>query len=110
MRHLLRNLLENSRRYASCTPIEAHVRSIVGGGCRICVLDRGPGIPEAERQKVFEPFYRAIGSAETGEGVGYGLALVKRIAQLHGGDALYQPREGGGACFEVNFPKSVLTS
>ena len=109
MRHLLRNLLENSRRYASGTPIEVHVRSTVGGGCRICVLDRGPGIPEAEQQKVFEPFYRAIGSAETGEGVGYGLALVKRIAQLHGGDAHYQPREGGGACFEVNFPKSVLT-
>lgn len=104
MRHLLRNLLENSRRHAAGTPIDVHIIVTTDGGGILRVLDRGPGVPDTERERVFEPFYRPAGTAETGEGVGYGLALVRRIARLHGGDALCLPREGGGACFEVSLP------
>ena len=68
------------------------------------VCDRGAGIPESERERVFEPFYRLPGSVENGEGSGYGLALVRRIARLHGGDVVCLPREGGGACFETRLP------
>jgi len=103
MRHLLRNLLENSRRHAAGTPIEVQIEAAEKGGV-LRVLDRGPGVPEAEREKVFEPFYRPAGTAETGDGVGYGLALVRRIARLHGGDARCLARTGGGACFEVSLP------
>ena len=101
LRRLLRNLLENSRRHApgSIIELEVHAR---GERAEIRVLDRGPGVAEGEREKVFEPFYRIAGSAETGQGVGYGLALVRRIARLHGGDARCLPRQGGGACFAVS--------
>ena len=107
MRHLLRNLLENSRRYAAGTLIEVQIEAAEKGGV-LRVLDRGPGVPELEREKVFEPFYRPVGTAETGDGVGYGLALVRRIARLHGGDVRCLERPGGGACFEVSLP-AVMT-
>lgn len=103
LRHLVRNLLDNARRYAPDTPPEVHV-SHADGMALLCVRDRGPGIPEAEREKVFEPFYRLAGSAERGEGSGYGLALVRRIARLHGGEVHCLPREGGGTCFELRLP------
>lgn len=104
MRHLLRNLLENSRRHAAGTPIEVQLEALVEGGALLRVLDRGPGVPEMECEKIFEPFYRPVGTAESGDGVGYGLALVRRIARLHGGEARCTLHDGGGACFEVRLP------
>ncbi|MEC5398329.1 HAMP domain-containing sensor histidine kinase [Uliginosibacterium sp. H1] len=103
LRHLVRNLLDNARRYAPGSPIEVEVVRD-GGRALLRVLDRGPGVPDEECERIFEPFYRIAGSAERGEGSGYGLALVRRIARLHGGDAGCSPRPGGGACFEVSLP------
>lgn len=104
LRHLLRNLLDNARRYAPDSPPEVEVQRLGERQLRLCVLDRGPGVPEDEREKIFEPFYRLAGSAERGEGSGYGLALVRRIATLHGGTVRCVPREGGGSCFELVLP------
>jgi signal transduction histidine kinase len=105
LRHMLRNLLENSRRHAAGAGVELEIKRDAQS-VAIHVLDRGPGVPEGEREKIFEPFYRPPGTAETGEGVGYGLALVRRIARLHGGDVHCLPRADGGACFEVKLPVS----
>ncbi len=103
LRRLARNLFENARRHAADAQVEATVDPLDGGGARIRVLDRGPGVPEEERERIFEPFYRPAGMRESTEGgVGLGLALVRRIARHHGGDARCLPREGGGTCFEVN--------
>jgi len=104
LRRLLRNLLENSRRYGNGTRIEAEVcRS--GGEALVTISDRGPGIAEVERERIFDPFYRPAGLAEDGiGGVGLGLALVRQIAALHGGSVACQPRAGGGACFTVRLP------
>jgi signal transduction histidine kinase len=66
---------------------------------RVC--DAGPGVPDSERERIFEPFYRPSGAREREGGVGLGLALVRGIARKHGGDARCLPREGGGSCFEV---------
>jgi signal transduction histidine kinase len=113
LRRLLRNLLENARRHGGDLPVEVTVRG-VANGARVCVADRGPGVPEAERERIFEPFYRLPGSRETGEGVGLGLALVRQIAQRHGGAARCVAREGGGSVFEVelagNEPEAARVS
>ncbi len=103
LRRLLRNLLENARRYGAGSPVEASVTR-TDGKARVRVEDRGPGVPEAERERIFQPFYRTPGTRETGEGVGLGLALVRQIAGHHGGGARCIAREGGGTRFEVTLP------
>lgn len=103
LRRLLRNLLENARRYGEDTPIEVELEG-ASAGATIRVLDRGPGIPPKERERVFQPFYRRSGMREgIDRGVGLGLALVRQIAARHGGEVTCRDREGGGTCFEVTF-------
>jgi signal transduction histidine kinase len=102
LRRLMRNLFENAQRYAAGSPIEASVVPLHPTGARLCIADRGPGVPEQERERIFAPFYRPTGMRERGDGgVGLGLALVRQIARHHGGDVRCVPRHGGGTCFEV---------
>lgn len=105
---LMRNLLENARRYAGGSAIEILVETLDGSTAPrevlISVCDRGPGIPDAERERIFEPFYRIPGSSERDGGVGLGLALVSSIARQHGGRVWAQARAGGGECFCVRLP------
>ena len=68
------------------------------------VRDYGPGIPEAERERIFERFYRAEGT-KTIPGTGLGLAIVRRVAELHGGKpSISEGIEGKGVCFSIDFP------
>ncbi len=99
LRRMLRNLFENARRHGQGAPVDATVETTDTGLARIVVSDAGPGVPEAERERIFTPFHRASSVSESGSGLG--LALVREIARRHGGDARYLPREGGGSCFEV---------
>ena len=112
LRRLLRNLLENARRHAGDRPGGEHPVEITvkraPAGARVSVADRGPGVPEAERERIFEPFYRLPGARETGEGVGLGLALVRQIAQRHGGTVRCVARDGGGSVFEVELAAGKL--
>ncbi len=103
LRRLLRNLLENARRHAAGSPIEVSLRADAAG-VRIDVADRGPGVPEAERERIFEPFHRLAGHGESRGGVGLGLALVRQIALRHGADVRCLPRDGGGSLFRVTLP------
>ena len=68
------------------------------------VCDRGPGVPAAMRERIFEPFFRLPGHAEQAGGVGLGLALVKQIAERHGGSVRCEARDGGGSCFVIKLP------
>jgi signal transduction histidine kinase len=86
LRRMIRNLLENARRHGA-PPVELRVKR---GEIRLC--DAGPGVPEAERERVFEPFYSK-------RGVGLGLALVRQIARRHGGEARCED-----SCFYVTLP------
>ena len=99
LRRLVRNLLENARRHGG-TGVEARVGRL-DAGAQLRVADRGTGVAPAERERIFEPFYRPPGAPETGASYGLGLALVRQIARAHGGEARCLPREGGGTVFEV---------
>lgn len=107
LRRLVRNLVENAQRYGGGTEGEESIAVSVsreGNRAVLDVTDRGPGVPEAERQRIFEPFYRLAGASESGRGSGLGLALVLDIARRHGGDAVCLAAEGGGSLFRVDLP------
>lgn len=105
LRSLVRNLLENARRYGK-DPIEVGV-STEANETVLWVQDRGPGVHEADRERIFEPFYRPQGHREGKDGgVGLGLALVKSIAEHHGGTVRYVARAEGGSRFEIRLPRS----
>jgi signal transduction histidine kinase len=106
LRKLLRNLLENARRYSNSGEVRASVLRNEHDVVLLTVEDRGPGVPEDERERIFEPFYRARGTRETSEGVGLGLALVRQIVEHHGGSVRCLARDGGGTRFEVSLPRS----
>jgi signal transduction histidine kinase len=76
------------------------------------VLDRGSGVPRGSGEKIFEKFYRAHDSLSSGvQGSGLGLTIARQIARAHGGDVVYEPREGGGSCFILRLPlKPVETT
>ena len=102
LRRMIRNLLENARRHGA-PPIRVRVQG-ARGRAEMRVSDQGPGIPEAEREAVFRPFYRFAGAGE-GAGAGLGLALVRQIARRHGGDVRFVT-EGGESCFVVSLDAS----
>nr|WP_246312457.1 HAMP domain-containing sensor histidine kinase [Aquabacterium terrae] len=103
LRRALRNLLENARRYGGAE-VEAEIFRRPDGGAEARVSDRGPGVPAAYRERIFEPFFRLPGHAEREGGVGLGLSLVRQIAEHHGGSVRCEPREGGGSCFVLALP------
>jgi signal transduction histidine kinase len=102
LRRALRNLLENARRYGG-EQVEVEVAAR-GGRVEVQVADRGAGVPVAYRERIFEPFFRLPGHAEREGGVGLGLALVRQIAERHGGSVRCEPREGGGSRFTLALP------
>lgn len=102
MRRLLRNLLENARRHGGDVirvSLSTTQTEIV-----IQICDNGNGIPEHERELIFEPFYRPVGSREKEGGYGLGLSLVRQIAEYHKGSVRCVPNSQGGTCFEVRLP------
>ena len=104
LRRAVRNLLENARRYSQ-GEVELQVHSEAGYAL-VRVSDHGPGVPPAQRERIFEPFYRLPGASERDGGVGLGLSLVRTIAQRHGGTVVCRDRLDGaaGACFELRLP------
>lgn len=101
LRRLLRNLLENARRHGA-PPTVMHVRCI-GNQAEITVQDAGPGVPAADQDRIFEPFYRS-GNVRDNTGTGLGLALVRQIARRHHGNVRCEPVRGGTSRFVVTLP------
>jgi K+-sensing histidine kinase KdpD len=101
---IVENLLANTARH---TPAGTHVRVGIlarDGGIALTVEDDGPGIPEDLRESIFQPFQQGRNRNPHSPGVGIGLSLVARFAELHGGRAWVEEREGGGASFQVFLP------
>ncbi|AXK40826.1 HAMP domain-containing protein [Crenobacter cavernae] len=103
LRRCLANLVDNARRYGG-PQIDV---SVVDQGDTLAILieDRGPGLPGADRERVFEPYVRIEGSrARHTGGSGLGLAIARAIARGHGGDIRLDARPGGGLCARLTLP------
>jgi len=98
LRQAVDNLLANAIKFS---PPGAVVEVTLRPGesaLTISVEDRGPGVPASEREAIFAPFHRLQRGSD---GAGLGLAIVREVAEAHGGRAFVTAREGGGACFHV---------
>lgn len=105
---VLTNLIENAVRYTpASSPIE--IRACTREHeMEICVADRGPGIPPVDKERIFDKFYRVLGTPRSG-GSGLGLAVCKGLVEAHGGHIWVENREGGGArfCFVLPLTKTI---
>jgi K+-sensing histidine kinase KdpD len=98
------NLLENALKYSPREqPIDLAVQR-EGPWLTFSVADRGPGIPRAESERIFEPFYRPPGVAPDVGGAGLGLSIARALAEAQGGALSHEPREGGGTVFRLRVP------
>jgi PAS domain S-box-containing protein len=98
---ILENLLANAVKYSpEGTPIFVRVERVPDGAI-LSVEDSGPGVPEDVRESIFEPFRQGANASAHSPGVGIGLSLVARFAELHGGRAWWEARESGGSRFRV---------
>src|SRR5690606_34794129 len=100
---LVNNLIDNALRYGG-KQVTLRVTE-QETGVELSVEDDGPGVPEAEAERIFERFYRVPGSKVDGSGLG--LSIVREIAHGLGARCGYRSRDGGGACFYIRFPKAV---
>jgi signal transduction histidine kinase len=103
LRRLLRNLLENAHRHG-VPPASVRI-TCANNVATLRVWDEGPGVPDPEFERVFEPFFRRRGTLDN-NGAGLGLALVRQIARRHGGEARCALMRDGRSCFEVELPLS----
>jgi two-component system sensor histidine kinase TctE len=104
---MLNNLIDNAIRY---TPASGHITvcvSLTQRGAKLCVEDNGPGIDTLHRERVFERFYRILGSGQSGSGLG--LAIVAEVAKRHGAEVkLESGLEGKGTRISILFPRNSL--
>jgi len=105
LKRALNNVIENAVKYGKCARVAL---SEDANGIEIAVDDEGLGIPEADLERVFEPFQRLeeSRSRETG-GTGLGLAIARSIARGHGGDIVLSNRPAGGLRATIRLPRSA---
>jgi signal transduction histidine kinase len=106
LRRCLANLMDNARRYGG-NEIDVSILDRADA-LTLRIEDRGPGIPAAERERVFEPYVRLEQSrARHTGGTGLGMAIARAIARSHGGDVTLADRDGGGLRVEVSLPRTA---
>jgi two-component system, OmpR family, sensor histidine kinase KdpD len=105
---ILANLTENALKYtAANSSVELQARR-ADEWLEFVVADRGPGIPDDERDHIFEPFYQGGQSHRRPSGAGLGLSIARSLAVVQGGSLRYEPRAGGGSLFILRLPAAEL--
>lgn len=98
------NLLDNAAKHSPQeTPVTVRAE-VADGRLALTVADRGPGVRDADKERIFEPFFRA--SSATARGTGLGLTICRSVAEVHGGAVVVLDRPGGGATFRLVLPLS----
>jgi signal transduction histidine kinase len=108
LKQILLNLLSNAEKYSGAVKeIEVEVAR-EPGAVVVHVRDRGIGVAEKNRQRIFREFYRVDDSLTSRvQGTGLGLTIARRIARDHGGELAHRPREGGGSDFSLSLPEAM---
>ncbi|MEP6664590.1 MAG: HAMP domain-containing sensor histidine kinase, partial [Verrucomicrobiota bacterium] len=105
------NLLSNAEKYSGERKeifVTMELKQTPLPHAEIKIFDRGLGVPRGSGEKIFEKFYRAHDSLHSGiQGSGLGLTIARQIARAHGGELIYESREGGGSCFTFRIPISA---
>jgi signal transduction histidine kinase/CheY-like chemotaxis protein len=109
LHRVLQNLVSNALRYTSVGGVVVAARKR-GDHCQIAVIDSGQGIPEEERELIFQEFYRGRGSACETNGLGLGLSIVRRMIVALGHDLTFRSRVGRGTAFCLTLPLSHCPS
>ncbi len=108
LEQILNNLFSNVEKYGAAGGMMEVATRGSGGNTVITVRDFGPGIPERERERIFQPFYRLSSKLSDGvAGTGIGLGIARKLARLHGGDLVLLPCEQG-ACFELRLATPLV--
>lgn len=100
----LSNLVDNALLYSPPDEVVHVGARVLGGDMLVWVEDRGPGVPDAEKEQVFEKFYRGSTSGASPSGTGLGLAIAHEIARTHGGRAWVEDARPRGARFVISLP------
>lgn len=108
---VLTNLIENAAKYSpdgACIVVSAREDTSQSGEPELClsVTDHGPGIPPAERAKIFDKFYRIADRSHRRSGIGIGLAIVQGLVEANGGRVVLESEEGQGSTFTVVLPSN----
>jgi two-component system, OmpR family, sensor histidine kinase KdpD len=98
------NLLENAAKYAPAGTVVEIAARREGDRLLVDVTDRGPGVPNAERERIFDAFYRPPGVPPDVRGTGLGLSIARGLAEAQGGTVRHAPRDGGGSVFTLELP------
>ena len=104
----LANILDNAAKYAPAgTPVTLGARQAPGGRLvAIWVDDRGPGVPPAEAERIFDRFYRAVPQGDRTPGTGVGLSIARALVEAHDGRVWVEARPGGGSRFTTTWPSA----
>ena len=104
VRQMLTILTDNALRYAPEGSTVTLKPEAAGEGCKFYVSDHGPGIPDREKQRVFDRFYRGSASRSDPDHFGLGLSVALELAKVHGGEVTVSDTPGGGATFTISLP------
>ncbi|MBK7928499.1 MAG: ATP-binding protein [Bryobacterales bacterium] len=100
----IRQILDNALKYSNTDSPVSCLTEIDHGGLTVRVADRGPGIQERDRERVFEKFHRLACTRAHVPGTGLGLHIAREIARMHGGELWVEPNSPAGAVFCLRIP------